>query len=163
MRKQALFPKSWQIFEGSEVVHLSPGYPKYACKQALLHPILCNPSAKLPCPWNFPGKNTRGDCHFLLQGIFPTQGLNLHVLHLKHCRQILYHWVMRSPTPGLLQSNLLLPPLPPAAPLTCQRKGQTDVSKNHFIWVWIPGSFIDQWWGELRKQSKKAINLASIS
>ena len=25
----------------------------------------------------FPGKNTRVGCHFLLQGIFPTQGLNL--------------------------------------------------------------------------------------
>ena len=23
-------------------------------------------------------------CHFLLQGIFPTQGLNLHLLHLQH-------------------------------------------------------------------------------
>ena len=28
----------------------------------------------LLCPWNFPGKNTGVDCHFLLQGIFPTQG-----------------------------------------------------------------------------------------
>ena len=27
-------------------------------------------------------------CHFLLQGIFPTQGLNL---GLPHCRQTLYH------------------------------------------------------------------------
>ena len=27
-------------------------------------------------------------CHFLLQGIFPTQGLSLGLLH---CRQILYH------------------------------------------------------------------------
>ena len=32
------------------------------------------------------------DCHFLLQGIFWTQGLNIHLLHLRHCRQILYHW-----------------------------------------------------------------------
>ena len=32
--------------------------------------------ARLPCPWNFPGKGTGVDCHFLLQGIFPTQGLN---------------------------------------------------------------------------------------
>ena len=23
------------------------------------------------CPWDFPGKNTGGDCHVLLQGIFP--------------------------------------------------------------------------------------------
>ena len=26
----------------------------------------------------FPGKNTGVNCHFLLQGIFPTQGSNLH-------------------------------------------------------------------------------------
>ena len=30
-------------------------------------------------PWHFPGKNTEAGCHFLVQGIFPTQGL-------KHCR-----------------------------------------------------------------------------
>ena len=36
---------------------------------------------RLLCPWNFPGKNTRMGCHFLLQGIFLTQGLNLYLLH----------------------------------------------------------------------------------
>ena len=30
-------------------------------------------------------------CHFLLQGIFPTQGLNLCLLCLLHCRKVLYH------------------------------------------------------------------------
>ena len=43
----------------------------------------------LPCPWDFPSKNTQVGCHFLLQGIFPTQGLNSCLLHF---RQILYHW-----------------------------------------------------------------------
>ena len=38
---------------------------------------------RLLCPWDFPGKNTGGGCHSLLQGIFPTQGWNL------HCRRIL--------------------------------------------------------------------------
>ena len=38
-------------------------------------------------PWNFPGKNTGVGCHFLLQEIFPTQGLNL---GLPYCRQTLY-------------------------------------------------------------------------
>ena len=28
------------------------------------------------CLWNFPGKNTGVGCHFPLQGVFPTQGLN---------------------------------------------------------------------------------------
>ena len=32
-----------------------------------------------------PGKNTREGCHVLLQGIFPTQGLNP---GLQHCKQI---------------------------------------------------------------------------
>ena len=43
--------------------------------------------AKLLCPWNFPGKNTRVGCHFFLQGIFPTQESNPGLLH---CKQILY-------------------------------------------------------------------------
>ena len=34
------------------------------------------------CPWNFPGKNTGMCCHFLLWGIFPTQGANPSLLHL---------------------------------------------------------------------------------
>ena len=29
------------------------------------------------CPWDFSGKGTRVGCHFLRQGIFPTQGPNL--------------------------------------------------------------------------------------
>ena len=35
-----------------------------------------------------PGQNTRVGCYALFQGIFPTQGWNLGLLH---CRQILYH------------------------------------------------------------------------
>ena len=38
-------------------------------------------------PWDFPGKSTGVGCHFLLQGIFLTQGLNPGLLH---CRQMLY-------------------------------------------------------------------------
>ena len=34
--------------------------------------------------WNFPGKNIGVGCHFLLQGIFLTQGLNPCLLHLLH-------------------------------------------------------------------------------
>ena len=37
--------------------------------------------------WDFPGKDTGVGCHFLLQEIFPTQGLNS---GLPHCRQMLY-------------------------------------------------------------------------
>ena len=36
--------------------------------------------ARLLCPWDSPGKNTGEGCHSLLQGIFPTQGSNPHLL-----------------------------------------------------------------------------------
>ena len=45
--------------------------------------------ARLLCPWDSPGKNTGVDCHALLQGIFPTKGLNLGLLHCRQTR--LYH------------------------------------------------------------------------
>ena len=38
----------------------------------------------MPCPWNFLGKNTGVGCHFLIQGIFLTQGSNLGLLYLLH-------------------------------------------------------------------------------
>ena len=55
----------------------------------------CDPMgpARLLRPWNFPGKNTGVGCHFLLQGIFPTQGLNP---GLPLCRQTL----LQSEPPG---------------------------------------------------------------
>ena len=40
--------------------------------------------ARLLCPWDSPGKNIGVGCHFLLQGILPTQGSNLHLLSLSH-------------------------------------------------------------------------------
>ena len=43
---------------------------------------------KLLHPWDFPGKSTGVGCHFVLQGIFSTQGSNPGLLH---CRQTLYH------------------------------------------------------------------------
>ena len=59
-------------------------------------PTLCDPKdCGLPgssVHGDSPDRNTAMGCHFLLQGIFPTQGSNLGHLH---CRQILYqqsHW-----------------------------------------------------------------------
>ena len=45
------------------------------------NPMGCNP---LLCPWDSLGKNTGVGFHALLQGIFPTQGPNQHLLHLLH-------------------------------------------------------------------------------
>ena len=59
------------------------------CAKSLqLSLTLCDPHglqpARLLCPWDFPGKNTGVDCHALLQGTFPTQGSNPHLLCLLH-------------------------------------------------------------------------------
>ena len=51
------------------------------------NPTDCNPPGSHP--WDLPGKNTGVGCHFLLQGIFPTQWSNLHLLLGKW---ILYYW-----------------------------------------------------------------------
>ena len=39
---------------------------------------------RILCPWYFPGKNTGVSCLFLIQGIFPAQGLNPSLLYLLH-------------------------------------------------------------------------------
>ena len=61
------------------------------CLVAQLCLTLCNPVDCSPpgssVHGDCPGKNGMG-CHALLQGIFPTQGLNPGFLH---CRWILYH------------------------------------------------------------------------
>ena len=46
---------------------------------------VCPQSCPTPCnhtDWDFPGKNAGAGCHFLLQGIFLTQGSNPCLLHL---------------------------------------------------------------------------------
>ena len=78
--------------EASEGYLVGKGEDKYemACGLSQLSGHLCSvvsdslqpyglQSARLFCPWNFPGKNTRMGCHALLQGIFLTQGWNPHL------------------------------------------------------------------------------------
>ena len=53
----------------------------YCCLFAQSCPTLLRPQGLTVafqdlCPWDFLGKNTGVSCHFLLQVIFPTQGLN---------------------------------------------------------------------------------------
>ena len=60
---------------------------KWKCVVAQSCPTLCDPmDSSFPgsCPWDSPGKNSEVSCHFLLQGIFPTQRLNPHLYHLLH-------------------------------------------------------------------------------
>ena len=48
-----------------------------------LRPCGLQPARHL-CPWDFPSKNIGVGCHFLLQGIFPTQRSNPCLLCLLH-------------------------------------------------------------------------------
>ena len=58
-------------------------------------PVDCSP-ARLLCPCDFPGKNSGVGCHFLLQGIFLTQGSN----------QCLLHWQVDSLPPSHQRSPI---------------------------------------------------------
>ena len=58
--------------------------------------IMCDPSNSTDC--SPPGSSVHEisqakilGSHFLLQGIFSSQGLNPHLFYLLHCRRILYH------------------------------------------------------------------------
>ena len=76
--------------------------------------VLCLVTQSCPTLWNLmdcsplgssvhgdsPGKNIGVGCHALLQGIFPTQGSNPHLLRLLCCRWILYPWATRKKESG---------------------------------------------------------------
>ena len=60
-----------------------------AAKSRQSCPIMCGPIDGSPPgsrPWDSPGKNTGVCCQVLRQGIFLTQGWNLHLLCLLRCR-----------------------------------------------------------------------------
>ena len=61
-----------------------------SCVQLFVSPWTVACQAFLSMGFSSPGKNTGEGCCALLQGIFPTQRLNLDLRHLLHCRQILY-------------------------------------------------------------------------
>ena len=77
--------ESFDIYRCGLPMHKSNLIPKVmvVVLVAQSSPTLCNPMdhARILCPWDFPGKNTGVSCHFLLQGIFLTQGSNSCLLH----------------------------------------------------------------------------------
>ena len=68
-----------------------------------------------------PGKNTEVSCYALLQGIFPTQGSNLHLL-------CLLHWQVDS---------LLL--VPPGKPQEEERATHSSILVLEIPWTEEPG------------------------
>ena len=91
------------------------------------------------CPWNFPGENTGVSCHFLLHGIFLTQGSKPHLLHWQVDSLPLNH--LESPnslkTPWLISSRAGAP--------DCQKRGlfyNLTIHSKAFINC---GDFYPQW------------------
>ena len=76
-----------QPIESSLSVHQKQGEMKLLSRVRLFATPWTVACTRLLRPWEFLGKTTGVGCHFLLQGIFPTQGSNPGLLH---CRQILY-------------------------------------------------------------------------
>ena len=61
----------------------------YVAQGLIQHKSMLSHVRLFAIPWmvahhKIPGKNAEAGCHFLLQGILPTQGSNPHVLHLLH-------------------------------------------------------------------------------
>ena len=71
----------------------------------------CSPT-RLLYPWNFLGKNIGVSCHFLLQGILLTQGLNLCLLRFLHWQadSLPLHYLGYSATNKHSPPNILLSP-----------------------------------------------------
>ena len=98
----------------------------------------------LPLSMDYPGKNIRVGCHFLLQGIFMTQGLNLNLLHLWHFQASSLLLV----TPGKSWINWVIP-LNPSLSVLTRRKKNPDTGEK----VWEAGG--RQWEDRQKTQESK--------
>ena len=94
-------------------------------------PVDCSAPGS-PVHGDSPGMNTGVGCQTLLQGIFPTQGLNPHVLHLLRWQAGSLHYHLGSPHAYMhtykSEVEYIFGPSPPPHP--------TPTS----LWVWAPVS-----------------------
>ena len=123
---------------------------------------LSSSRSRLFYPWNSLGKNTGMGCHFLLQGIFLTQGLNP---GLPHCRQILYH-LNHLGSPPALQGRFLTTGLPGKSPFPiffltpsspCSRS-----QEDYPVWVSTAGFSGSPSRRGLREESELGVHLAVL-
>ena len=121
------FQKLWRFlnFTGLKCErHVCVCVHTQSCQTVCNH-VDCSPPGSF-VHGNFPDKNNEVHCHFLLQGIFLTQGLNLRLFYL-------LHWQMGS-----------LPLVPPGRPFTlttsCHITPRTcnelDANQTSVQWSW---------------------------
>ena len=113
------------------------------CVQSLSHvglfvtPTNCSP--QIPVSMGFSRQQYWSGSHFLLQGIFPTQGSNPHLLHY---RWILYHWATREASmfqlgcviTSRLHLSLIHQIAPPATSQSSHWVTTWDPSPEHRAW-----------------------------
>ena len=112
--------------------------------------------AKLLYLWDSPGKNNAVGCHFLLQGIFLTQGLNP---GLPHWRQTLYPLSHQGSFIYLLRemtSKSCFVWLSPVKKKTQLETSNYSLPSNSYILMYMMGFLVAQWvknlpamWGRL--------------
>ena len=89
-----ILTENYRVKENQDVVHGTNSVFSYVhmCSIAQLCPALWDPiTHQAPLSMRFSCRNTGVSCHFLLQGVFPTRGLNPHLLHSHIGNRILYH------------------------------------------------------------------------
>ena len=109
--------------------------------------------SRLLCPWDSPGKSTGMGCHFLLQGIFMTQGSNPHFL----CS---LYWQVGS-----------LPLEPPGKPslagviVVARLSGGAEAFKGQqrHLYVWRRGSVAETSTRETKDHTRRVGELRSIN
>ena len=123
----------------------------YSCSSTSVSPLLTKHSATLYssmsfairydhvilfCSWNSLGQNTGVGSLSLLQGIFPTQGLNP---GLPHCRQVLYQ-LSHKGSPRILEwvaypfsADLPNPGIEPGSPALLVNSLPTELSGKPLI------------------------------
>ena len=93
-----------------------------------------------PPSMEFSRQSTEVGCHFLLQGIFLTQGSNL---RLPHCRQMLYHLshqgssldIRVPPNPPFSLKTLSSPSLLPGLPVALQSSNILNCNSSGYSWI----------------------------
>ena len=112
---------------------------------------------RLCCPWDSPGKNTGVGCHFLLQGIFPTQGSNP---GLPHCRQMVtlsQSWTIKKTESWRIENFVLwcwrrLLRVPWSAKRSNQsilKKLTLNIDWKNWCWSQISNIFLAMWCKEM--------------
>ena len=123
------------ISEKSVVINLGKNHPStgWLCQSQLCLTFLSHAlqPTRLFCPWYFPGKNTGVGCHFLLQGIFPTQPHLLPLLHWQADSLPLHHQLSLF----VLGKGLLQAPTnrPCCSGFIAAASGSSPLGNKHFL------------------------------